>query len=323
MNTRARNLLITGGGGLIGTAARSAFEAAGWSVSTLDLCSRDLDGRPVDHICDITADAGLEARLNGATGIVHLAAVSRVCEAERQPERCTRVNLHGTMRLLKSAASAGCRWIIFGSSREVYGEQSMLPVCESAPLQPINHYGRIKLKGERMVAEQCRGHGMLHSVVRFSNVYGHPGDHPARVVNAFIRRALVGDALEIHGGGQVFDFTYLEDTAEAVVVAAEHLHSVNDSLPPMHILPGEPVGIEQLARLVLETTDSDSTVIFTGRRDYDVNRFHGNPHLMQSKLGFGCKTDLSNGLRLTVQAYREAMNKQGGMKSKEASNVRA
>lgn len=277
----------------------------------------------MDHICDITADAGLDARLKGVSGIVHLAAVSRVCEAEKQPERCTLVNLHGTMRLLKSAASAGCRWIIFGSSREVYGEQSRLPVRESAPLQPVNHYGRIKLKGERMVAEQCRTNGMFHSVVRFSNVYGHPGDHPTRVVNAFIRRALAGDALEIHGGGQVFDFTYLEDTAEAVVVTAEHLHSVNDSLPPMHILSGEPAGIERLARLVLETTDSNSEVIFTCGRDYDVNRFHGNPRLMQDKLGFGCKTDLSNGIRLTVQAYRDETSKQGGLESNGASNVRA
>lgn len=174
LKRRAKNLLITGGGGLIGTAARSTFEAANWSVSTLDLRSHDLDGRPVDHICDITADTELDARLEGVAGIVHLAAISRVYEAQRQPGKCTLVNLHGTLRLLKSAASAGCRWIIFGSSREVYGEQPRLPVRETARLQPINHYGRIKLKGERTVAEQRRGNGMLHSVLRFSNVYGQP-----------------------------------------------------------------------------------------------------------------------------------------------------
>ena len=260
----------------------------------------------MDHICDITTDAELEARLEGVTGIVHLAAVSRVCVAEKQPERCTLVNLHGTMRLLKSAASAGCSWIIFGSSREVYGEQPRLPARETAQLQPMNHYGRIKLKGEQMVVEQCQANGMLHSVVRFSNVYGHPGDHPTRVVNAFIRRALLGEALEIHGGGQVFDFTYIADTAEAIVVVAEYLHRVKGSLPPMHILPGKPVGIELLAQLVLETTASNSAIIFTSGRNYDVNRFYGNPRLMHDKLGFRCKTDLAKGIRLTVQSYMDA-----------------
>ena len=308
MNSRSKNLLITGGGGLIGTAARTAFESAGWSVSTLDLKPRDLDGRAVSHICDLTADAELTARLEGVAGVAHFAAVSRVYDAERQPAQCTRVNLHGTMRLLKSAVAAGCRWVVFGSSREVYGEPRRLPVRETARLRPINHYGRIKLAGERLVAEHCAASGMRQSILRFSNVYGHPADHPGRVVNSFIRRAMSGAPLEIHGGGQVFDFTYLSDTAQAIVAAAEHLHNGHPSLPPMHILPGMAVGIERLAQLVVAATGSDSAITFTSGRDYDVSRFHGDPGLLAAQLGTRCTTNIADGIRLTVDAYRRNGN---------------
>lgn len=201
----ANKVLITGAAGLIGSVARRAFAAAGWCVSTLDLRARDLTGHPIDHIRDITTDE-LQNAMEGIAGIVHLAAVSRVCDAHKQPDICTLVNLHGTQRILTAAAKANCKWLIFGSSREVYGEQTHLPVCETAELQPINHYGRIKVEGEQLVAEQCRANGILHSVLRFSNVYGQPNDHPTRLINAFISRAILGTPLEIHGGGQLFDF---------------------------------------------------------------------------------------------------------------------
>lgn len=315
MNQADKKVLITGGGGLIGTATRRAFETAGWQVSTLDLRTHDLAGQHVQYITDLTTDAHLESIMQGFAGIVHLAAVSRVCEAQQQPAKCSLVNRYGTQRVL--AAAAGCRWLIFGSSREVYGEQTLFPVCESAELCPINHYGRIKVEGEQLVATQCRAHGMLHSVLRFSNVYGHPHDHPSRLINSFIRRALAGQALEIHGGKQVFDFTYVEDTAQAIVAAAEQLQDGSIPLPPLHVLTGKPTGIHELALMVLAiVNDTDhktppsprsTDIRFTAGRDYDVNQFYGDPALLQKTLKFACQTSLRDGLRRTVQKYRKAL----------------
>ena len=51
-----------------------------------------------------------------------------------------------------------------------------------------------------MVRHYCERNGMVHSNLRFSNVYGHPGDHPTRLINAFLRNALKSESLEIHGG---------------------------------------------------------------------------------------------------------------------------
>jgi nucleoside-diphosphate-sugar epimerase len=298
------HILITGASGLIGTSARTYFESAGWNVSTLDKKSQDLDGRGVDFVGDIVEFDGLSDVLNGVDGVLHLAAVSRVIDAELDKAECTRVNVHGTSRVLEGASVAGCKWFIFGSSREVYGEPTSFPVKEEDGVSPINHYGHAKVEGERMVHEHCEQHGMAHSNLRFSNVYGHPGDHPTRLVNAFLRRALMSEPLEIHGGGQVFDFTHLDDTVSAVFKTAETLHEKRVSLPPIHVLPGTPVSIEDLARHALEITGSKSKVVYTEGRDYDVERFHGDPSRLRELLGHECHVDIRTGFEQSAALFR-------------------
>jgi nucleoside-diphosphate-sugar epimerase len=296
VGTSEPHVLITGGAGLIGTASKTFFEQRGWTVSTLDLKERDLDGRTIDHVGDIVEFKPMHDILADVDGILHLAAVSRVIDAELNKEECTRVNVNGTMRLLEAASAVKCRWFIFGSSREVYGEPTSLPVSEENGVAPINHYGHAKVLGEKMVKKHCETNGMAHSNLRFSNVYGHPGDHQTRLVNAFIIQALKAKPLEIHGGGQSFDFTHIDDTAGAIFAAAEMLHDLNKSLPPIHVLPGDAVAIEDLAAMVLSITDSNSQIVYTPGRNYDVERFHGDPSRMNEILGYKCSIDIITGL---------------------------
>ena len=298
-------ILITGGAGLIGTASKTYFEQRGWAVSTLDLKSCDLDGREIDHVGDIVDFKSLQDILTDIDGILHLAAISRVIDAELDKEECTRVNVNGTKRLLEAASTANCRWFIFGSSREVYGEPPSLPVSEENGVAPINHYGHAKVIGENMVKKHCEVNGMAHINLRFSNVYGHPGDHQTRLVNAFIIQALKAEPLEIHGGGQLFDFTHIDDTAGAIFAAAGMLHDLHESLPPIHVLPGDAVAIEDLAAMVLSITDSDSEIVYTPGRDYDVERFHGDPSRMNEILGYKCSIDIMTGLEKCAELHRK------------------
>ena len=303
-STSEPHILITGGAGLIGTASKTYFEQRGWTVSTLDLKERDLDGRTIDHVGDIVEFKPLHDILADVDGILHLAAVSRVIDAELNKEECTRVNVNGTKRLLEAASAVKCRWFIFGSSREVYGEPTSLPVSEENGVAPINHYGHAKVLGENMVKKHCEINGMAHSNLRFSNVYGHPGDHQTRLVNAFIIQALNAKPLQIHGGGQSFDFTHVDDTAGAIFTAAKMLHDLNKSLPPIHVLPGDAVAIEDLAAMVLSITDSNSEIVYTVGRDYDVERFHGDPSRMNEILGYKCSIDIITGLEKCSALHR-------------------
>ena len=299
------HLLITGGAGLIGTASRNYFEQKGWTVSTLDLQRYDLDGREIDYVGDVVDFKSLREILDDVDGVLHLAAVSRVIDAELNKAECTRVNVEGTKRVLEAAALSKCRWFIFGSSREVYGEQTTFPVSESIEVAPINHYGREKVNGERLVKSFCEIHEIAHSNLRFSNVYGHSNDHHTRLVNAFILRALKSESLEIHGGGQIFDFTHIDDTTEAIFHAAKILNDTHASLPPIHVLPGEAVSIEDLAAMIIKITGSNSNIIYTAARNYDVEHFHGTPSLMNEVLGFKCSIDIISGLHKCIIHHRE------------------
>ena len=304
-------VMITGGAGLIGTAARKYYENKGWDVKTLDLNSTDLDGKKIDFVGDIVDFEPLVESLRGVDGILHLAAVSRVIDAELDKDECTRVNLLGTERILLAASKAKCKWFIFGSSREVYGEPKTFPVTEEQGSSPINHYGHIKVQGEVMVQEFCEKNDIFYSNLRFSNVYGHPSDHKTRLINAFLWNALHSTPLEIHGGGQVFDFTYVEDTASAIYEASRILDECEKNLPSMHILPGEPVKIENLANLVIEFTGSNSKIFFTTGRDYDVEKFYGDPGRMRELLGISCSTDIREGLIKTIQLFKSHMSENG------------
>ena len=309
---QAPHIFITGGAGLIGTAARTYFEKKGWKTSTLDLKGKDLDGRDIDHVGDIVTFKHLKEVLENVDGVLHLAAVSRVIDAELNKTECSRVNIEGTKNLLEAASSAKCTWFIFGSSREVYGEPSLFPVKEIHGVSPINHYGEIKVKGEEMVSKHCTRNNIAYSNLRFSNVYGHPGDHKTRLVNAFLRRAIHSEPLEIHGGGQVFDFTHIDDTATAIFRAASFLHTELRSLPAIHILPGHPVGIEDLAEIVLHVTGSDSEIVYTPGRDYDVEQFYGDAERLRDLLDYECQIDIRQGLEITAKLFMLKFQRQIG-----------
>lgn len=84
----------------------------------------------------------------------NLAAVSRVIWGEQQPDLCWQTNVTSTRHVLESAyTSSNQPWVLYASSRAVYSQQKRFPVTESAPLQPLNTYARLKVAAEELVAE--------------------------------------------------------------------------------------------------------------------------------------------------------------------------
>ena len=172
-------ILVTGSAGLIGSALSSALLRGDVSVIGLDLRAG------AQLRLDVRELSSRISELNDVSGIVHLAAVSRVIHGEQNPALCRSVNIEGTRAVLEVAARLPLRpWVILASSREVYGEQRELPVREDAKLQPVNVYARSKVQAEQSVW-QARAEGLRACIVRFSSVYGSVHDYPDRVVPAF------------------------------------------------------------------------------------------------------------------------------------------
>lgn len=289
--------LVTGSEGLIGSDVVAALERAGHEARRMDI---RVPAGAEGH--GSILDAGALDRLSaGCDGIIHLAAISRVVHGELDPELCNRTNIEGTARVLEAARRSGA-WVLFSSSREVYGEPAELPVREDAPLRPMNVYGRSKLRGEDLVEEARRG-GLRTAILRLGNVYGNDRDHEDRVIPAFARAAALGEDLRIEGEHNTFDFTHVMDVAEGIVTTAELLAGGERALPAIHFASGRGTTLGELARMIAAASSRKPRVILTEARSFDVSRFVGDPARAKDILGWVAKTPLEEGVRSMVARF--------------------
>ena len=92
-------------------------------------------------------------------------------------------------------------------------------VTEDVPCNPKGLYGIMKYMGEKLVEDYTRRGSFDHVIIRPSAVYGE-WDVEDRVVSKFMLGAMQGETLKIKGANEVLDFTYVEDTAQGIVLAA-------------------------------------------------------------------------------------------------------
>ena len=137
------NIIVTGSEGLIGHALCRQLEAEGHELLCFDIRKdprQDINGHRVlpehGHVYD---------------GVIHLAAMSRVAEAQRDPWQCWMQNVVGTQNVLTMALNGYLKWAIVASSREVYGDATSHTNSVVLPA-PLNVYGHSKLAGEVMTA---------------------------------------------------------------------------------------------------------------------------------------------------------------------------
>ncbi|MHA7776720.1 NAD-dependent epimerase/dehydratase family protein [Roseibium sp. M-1] len=290
-------ILVTGSSGLIGAALVERLTALGQPVRGYDIACGPQD----------TVDAGaVNEAVQGCGGIIHLAAVSRVLWGEHNPALCRRVNVGGTRNVLAAAHSSPVRpWVLFGSSREAYGPVSVFPAGEDTERRPMNVYGRSKLAGERLV-EAARETGVKAAILRFSNVYGRISDHADRVVPAFARAATEGRSLQVEGRDHVFDFNYLDDVVDGILLMAGFIEAEKTPPPPVQFVTGVGTTLTELAETSVRIAETGAEIRHVGPRSFDVNGFVGSPERARQLLGWQARTGVEEGLTRMIEAYRKA-----------------
>lgn len=299
-----RSIVITGSEGLIGHRLVQVLKQKGYQVSGIDLKDSTFAGGEVGDIRDAERMASL---IQQADGVIHLAAVSRVIDGQRNPELCHDVNVNGTRKVIEAVANGSKNpWIIYASSREVYGDADVLPVCETHPIVPINVYGHSKLAAENMVNDFSNAGGAT-CILRFANVYGSTTrDHLTRVIPAFTRAAALGNELHIEGSENTFDFTNLEDTVDGIQRVVDLMDKEKKSLAPIHFLTGKPTTLGQLAAMAIKHGDRNARLVEAPPRNYDVGRFYGSYERAKTLLGWEPKHSLEDTVIRMIREWQTA-----------------
>lgn len=301
-----KTILVTGSKGLIGSALKASLLRLGFVVKGLDVAY------PIGHVehGDIQNIALLRDLVTHCSGIVHLAGVSRVITAQNDPERCWTLNAEGTQKILEVAYEAKQKpWVLYASSREVYGQQDVLPVSEIAALRPLNVYARSKVAAEQWI-EQYRAKGLQTAVLRFSNVYGSVHDHADRVIPAFCRAAALGGTIRIDGSDNIFDFNHVDDVVKGIITMIRLLQEGSYDLPTLHLTTGRGTTLIEAATLAKELSEHAVTFVEAPSRSFDVHTFYGDPVLAARVLGWTANISLEQGMAALIQDFKMALDTQ-------------
>lgn len=250
-------VLVTGSHGFIGSHLCSYLKEQGHSVTEVDIANPivSLDIR------NTTAMAPL-VQLNDV--IVHLAGISNIPECEYNTVKAFDTNVSGTLNLLELANKYGKK-MIFASSASVYPPINGR-VNESIIPNPSSAYALSKFHCENLLYYYFNRSGTLTIPLRFFNVYGpnqKVNNGYSAVIPTFIKAALKGEKIVIHGDGkQTRDFIHVKDVCKAISIAITKPIDLCYYGSPINVGSGYELSINELARIVLDITNSESEISY-------------------------------------------------------------
>ena len=317
MEPKGERILVTGGAGFIGsTLIRRIVDHN--QVVILDTFSRDaLRYHPdlAEHP-NLTVLRGsvldpeaVERAMEGATMVVHCAAVAGIDSVGVHPTRTMRINVIGTWRVLEAAVEAGgVRRFVDFSTSEVFGQRAW-KVSESdvTPVAPVGEsrwtYAVSKLATEHMAHAYHAEFGLPVVCLRPFNVYG-PRQVGEGAIHHFIRHAVAGEPLIVHGdGSQIRAWCFIDDMVEALCRSLTLHAAVGESFNVGN--PGATVTIAGLAERIVRLAGSTSEIVHVDRAGPDVELRVPDVDKVARLLGFRPSFGLDEGLRRTIDWYRE------------------
>ena len=300
------NFLVTGAAGFLGAALANRLAQGGHHVRGLDDLSAGDPARLLPHVSftrgDVNDRPKLWSLLQGVECVYHLAARVSVPESVLYPREYNAVNVGGTVSVMEAMRDAGVKRVVFVSSGAVYGEQSQVPFHESLSPNPRSPYAVSKLAAEYYVRTIGALVGIETVSLRVFNAYGPGQPLPAvhaPVIPRFLRQALTGGSLVVHGtGAQTRDYVFLDDVVEALVAAAT-AQTVDRLI--INVGSGQESSGRDLVSAVATATGRTLDVLYSKSEDGGVSRMCADLTLAGQKLNFTPKVKLADGLRLTLE----------------------
>ena len=220
-----KNILITGINGFVGGSLAEKELSMGNNVIGI---VRDINNKTQPDIlnrCTVIRgdilDADLVDRVVGdyeVDVIYHLAALSIVRIADKNPLNCYKSNILGTVNVLEAVRKINSKIkIVIASSDKSYGTHDKLPYTEDMKLQPDDPYATSKACADLIAQSYFKTYGLNVNVIRCANIYGLRDMNLSRLIPNTILKILAGKKPQIYSGVLHFkrEFLFIEDVCEA------------------------------------------------------------------------------------------------------------
>ena len=307
------NILVTGGAGYIGSFMAKALLDKGHDVVVFDSLERGhrdaIDKRAKFIQGDLKNLATLEALFSkeNIDAVMHFAGYTSVEESTKDPQKYYRNNTKGSENLLTAMMEMGdADKFIFSSSAAVYGNPKTIPIPEDHPKNPINPYGKSKLKVEEMLINFQKKKGLNFVSLRYFNAAGaaldaRMGENHApetHIIPLAIKAALTDSEFDLYGtdyntpdGTCIRDYIHVIDLVEAHILALNKLQKER-SLPAgrqgffYNVGTGKGYSNKEVLNMVKKQSGIDLKVNIAGRRSGDPEVLVSDPKKIIKELGF-------------------------------------
>lgn len=313
------NILITGGAGFIGHNVVRCLEREGHTCTIIDNStdygfipevehnflyqerSRRLDKKI--NLIDIRDQNQVNAVFDThkIDTVIHMASFPRQKVVADNPIVGSDVMITGLINLMEISRKHNVKKFVYISSSMVYGDFDN-DVTETADCHPIGQYGIMKYMGERLVEDYHRLGYFDHVIIRPSAVYGE-WDVEDRVVSKFMIGACKGETLKVRGPNEMLDFTYVEDTAKGIALAAT-LDKANNNTYNITRSSEKTYTLLEAANLIVDIAGKGSVEVYD--RDLAFPR-RGRLSISNAKrdLGFNPKINVEDGFQRYYNWYQE------------------
>ncbi|MFH1420646.1 MAG: NAD-dependent epimerase/dehydratase family protein, partial [Candidatus Aenigmatarchaeota archaeon] len=238
--------------------------------------------------------------------VFHQAAYANVRNSIENPMLFDEENTTKTVGLLKLAADSNVSRFVFASSAAIYGNADV-PIKETAPLNPISPYGVSKLAAEKYCDAFFECYGLSTISLRYFTAYG-PWGRPDMLILMSIASCLEGaPMINIfkNAAGEIVpytrDFSYVDDIVEANMLA---MKTSRKNLA-VNIGAGKEVSVQDVIKLIENETGKSAMKEDALASPTDPIRSLCDITLAKSELGFEPKTNVEEGIRKTIEWYKQ------------------
>ncbi len=318
---RGKRVLVTGGLGFIGSNLARTLVGLGAKVTVLDSLIPEYGGNRRNlhglerklslNLSDLRDRHALPEFLRGQDFLFNLAGQTSHMDSMSDPETDLEINCRAQLTLLEACRAHNPRLrIVYASTRQIYGRPTYLPVDEKHPLRPVDVNGINKLAGEEYHLLYSEVYGVASTVLRLTNTIGprmRVKDARQTFVGVWIRDVLQGKPIEVWGGAQRRDFTYVDDAVEALLLAASRPEAVGR----VFNLGGlGQVSLLELAQTLVDVARQGSFRVRAfpaGRKKIDIGDYYSDCRLIESMLGWKPRTTIRQALYRTLAYYRKEL----------------